>query len=243
MQVLVYTCDKTNHLLPGFAYCFNKYWSPRQHVTVLGFSIPSFQLPANFTFHSLASVDDKPFTSYLSPWIIKYAKSHFTFILDDHWAMDYVDLGAVALLEQTMDLGAAKADLSCDALYYYAKRNGLTAELEVKPSSDPTRPPLDWKGSLQPAIWQRDYFLKFINPQGYSPWQVEEEGRKMARTNEDRVIACRYTVYPKPGVEGVTNAGKAHAENLKQLKCEDLQALKELGYRGIDAGELYWELV
>lgn len=49
MEIYVSTCDKYDHLLPGFAHLFNKYWGPDQEVHVLGFRQPP-DLPAKKSF-------------------------------------------------------------------------------------------------------------------------------------------------------------------------------------------------
>jgi hypothetical protein len=53
VKVFVTTSDFYNPLLPGFAYLFNKHWSPEQEVTVLCYSEPDCALPDNFSLCSL----------------------------------------------------------------------------------------------------------------------------------------------------------------------------------------------
>lgn len=244
MQVIVYTYDKSDRNVPGFAYLFNKYWSPWVDVTLLGFRYPPYPLPANFKFHSLNEVSDKPWTFYLRPWLLHHADDYFVFVGDDHWLGDYVDLGAVTMLEGAIRNGAAKANLSGDGLHYFNHRPGnLTGELLIKPPANPSRPPLNWKASLQPAIWRRDYLVSLMEPKGMSPWQFEEAGRTWANSNKDRVISCKHTIWPMTGVEGVQHGGDAYAPNIVKYHPDDLAALKQLGYPNIFKGDLLWELV
>src|SRR5688572_24969273 len=53
LRVYVTTSDYYNHLIPGFTYLFNKYWSTDQQVTFLCYTKPSFTLPSNFSLLSL----------------------------------------------------------------------------------------------------------------------------------------------------------------------------------------------
>ena len=39
MHIYVATCDKYDHLMPGFAHQFNKYWSPQQQVDNLNVAL------------------------------------------------------------------------------------------------------------------------------------------------------------------------------------------------------------
>jgi hypothetical protein len=66
MNVFVTTSDWYNPLIPGFAYLFNRFWSLRQPVTILGYSPPDLELPSNFRFQSLGRPEQ--FGNEITEW-------------------------------------------------------------------------------------------------------------------------------------------------------------------------------
>lgn len=54
MKVVVFTCNKMYWCLPIYAYLFNVFFSEQQEVVVVGYEPLPFDLPQNFSFHSIA---------------------------------------------------------------------------------------------------------------------------------------------------------------------------------------------
>lgn len=229
MKIFVSTCDKYRHLLPGFAWCFNKYWPSNQEVTVLGYSHPP-DLPSNFEFHCLNAVEDKPFTAYIHTYLQQAPAECFLFLLDDHWLIRTINTSDVAALECEVCAGAAKAHLSSDPLRldWRPFRNGLLRAAYHGA-----------KTSLQPAIWRRDYMLRLMDPRGITPWQVE--GLRSVCADTAAVVGFPREVYVKPGIDGVYKHGTPSAEGLGMLSVTDTQALRDLGYTQIEKGLLTYE--
>lgn len=226
MRILVSTCDKYNHLVPGFAWCFNKYW-PGQNVTVLGYQMP-YALPSNFTFHSLAPVDCMPFTYYLRDYLRELDAEYFTFIMEDHWLTKPIDNTALQVLETAVRAGVTKAFMSDQPAHNF---NTRTPGYLIRPHK-----PSDLSGTLLPAIWRRDYMLKFMHRyEGVDPWEFEYGTDVVA---EDNNVGCRHTVYTMPDKDGVYKAGREHVQNINSIDRVDLQALRQLGYTKILNGSL-----
>ena len=247
MKIFVYTYDESDRNLPGFAHCFNKYWSSWVDVTVLGYRFPPHPLPPNFRFQCLNStgVCDKPWSYYLYRWLSDIEDDYFVFAGDDHWISGYVDLGAVAMLEGAVRNGAAKANMSSDGGIYFARRKGhMTGELMVLPAKHAAEgePPLNWKYSLLPAIWKRSYLLNALKeagePEGCSPWKFEGCGRRTPNRTADRVVSCVHSVWPMTGKEGVQHKGESYPPNILALGEQTLWELQLLGYLDIHKGSL-----
>ena len=53
VNIYISTSNKYIHLIKPFQYLFNKFWSDKQKVTVMGYEEPKFKLEDNFDFISL----------------------------------------------------------------------------------------------------------------------------------------------------------------------------------------------
>src|SRR3954463_16012948 len=58
MRVYVTTSDWYNPIIPCFAYLFNRFWSPKQEVTILCYTVPDCEVPSNFLLESLGDPAD-----------------------------------------------------------------------------------------------------------------------------------------------------------------------------------------
>ena len=229
MRILVSTCDKYDYLLPGFAWCFNKFW-PHQTVDVLGYRQPP-ALPANFVFHSLNPVEDKPFTFYMRKYIADMPDHHFVFLFDDYWLKDYVATVLVSIMEQEVIAGAAKGDLSQNTQYF---AHGLFK------SMGPGNPRLiiaeqnaGYRTSTQPCIWQRDYLLKLMDPKGLTPWEFELQGT--AANDGAKIVGTEMQLYK---YANVVHKGQADYYMIDQIDPVTKRELQALGYETIFENKL-----
>jgi len=53
LNIYISTSNDYHHCLKPFAFLFNKFWSIDKKVTFIGYKIPDFELPSNFSFISL----------------------------------------------------------------------------------------------------------------------------------------------------------------------------------------------
>lgn len=191
LRVYVTTSDWYNPLIPAFAYLFNRYWSPDQQVTVLGYTPPDSRLPENFSFVSLRDLGESGpgwsrnprWTDSLRPFFEELREDRFILLQIDYFLKRAVRHDLLALLERRFDRdGAAKADLTLERQHFphepWAEEDG--AQLIASRQDAP------YRSSLQAAIWRRDYFLELLVP-GRTPWQFEKLGM-IERMGDGRLI-------------------------------------------------------
>lgn len=215
MKIYLPTCDKYDHQLPAFAYLFNKYWGSDQTVVVCGYREPSC-LPTNFTFKSLGRLETTPWTTALRTIIEQETDKYFGVLLDDYWLYAPVHRTLVNELCEMLDKDIiAKADLSnntknlgCDKFKGYIN---YVVGLESA----------QYRSSLQPAIWRKDYFLKLLVP-GRNIWQFEIDGMALARNDGCNIVANESTIYRYANV--YYKGGVVHWQ-LDKLSATDLQYL------------------
>jgi hypothetical protein len=215
MRVYVATCDKYDHLMPGFAYLFNKYWGAEQQVDVLGFRSPPIALPKNFKFHSMQPVETKAWTTNLGTFLRTQSDPYFTFLLDDYWLTQPVDMNRVAVMEDEVKTGAVKGDLSTNTAYFqhHLYRNGLVLATRSA----------QYRTSTQPCIWSRDFMLDLMVP-GLNPWQFELQHNPAARRGD--IVGPTEQIYE---FANMYYKGAPASYMIDKIKAEDMSTLSAMG--------------
>lgn len=227
IRVFVLTCDKYSWLLKGFARQFNIYWSALQPVVVAGYAPPDFDLPDNFTFHSIAPQDygkDK-WTTGLIEFLQTVDDEHFVWMLEDYWLCRSVNHQAIQTLHElcTFQPQVLRLDLTDDRQY-----SGQMKEFEYIPyygSNDIlwTPPDSPYQASTQAGIWSRQNLLSVIEPDE-SGWQFELE--KTATNIRNRpdlwVLGTRQRPVRYANVTRSGNPNKLYLDGLLQADIDKL---------------------
>jgi len=216
MKIIVTTCDRYLHVLKGFAYMFNKYWSSSADVTVLGYSIPSFDLPDNFKFTSLGEQEKygRGWTTALIPFFEQLPDEYFVLFLDDEFILG-VNKSLLPMVEEQMAKGIEKIHLT--------NISGRAFKEEKDVNFNIWEQSANYRLSLQPIVTRRDYFLKYLKP-GRTIWEYEIQTTAM---NDGARI-----LIPKQDVVSYSNfihKGKVSGFERAKIKKEDLDAIKQLG--------------
>ena len=168
MKILVTTSDNYVHLIEPHHLLLNKYW-PGNEIVYLGFSSENVpKLPDNCSFVSLGNQDDfgREWTTPLIPYIESIEDEYFVVTVEDMMLTGEVDLDKMKLLEDEIKSGnASKAILD----------SHLRDKCEpYKPGLIKMKQRAQWRTTLHPSIWRKDYFQKYLKPH-WSAWQFEED--------------------------------------------------------------------
>ena len=165
MKMFVATSSQYSFLLEAFVTLYQKYW-PGQEVVFLGFDECQYApLPDGFDFVSLGKQENfgSNWTDPLIPYIENLEDEYFGFTVEDVVLLNHIEQKKVDLLEGCVKAGAQKAHL----------------DNTIQNRSDPYQEGLlmmrqnaSYRTSLAPAIWRKEYFLKFLKP-GYTAWDFE----------------------------------------------------------------------
>ncbi len=186
VRVFCFTSDKYLWAVKGFVHQMQKYWLGMETV-VIGFTEPDFNLPRNFSFHSVGKFKDYPAERW-SDAVIEFLNGVedeiFVLMLEDYWLTRKVDDKAVDLLTWYMQKypDISSIDLTTDRLYgsnIMDYRSLDTLDLVIN------SPPAPYHFSLQARMWRRSEILRYLIP-GETPWQTELDGSR--RMIEDRAI-------------------------------------------------------
>lgn len=217
IKVCVTTSNSYLHLIPVFCYFFNRYWNAEQEVTILGYSQPKCELPANFKFVSMGV--QGPVTEW-STDKRKYFES-----IEDDWFI---------LMMEDAFVRRADVDMITNT-YKYLQDNwnsvgrcDLTKDIQNRPhvvvdNSVVVRAKQDtnYRVSLQPSIWYRPYLLKYLTP-GLSPWAMEKQE---ARNDGWNIIGL---LHPPLRVNEGVRKDNIHKLDLNGFPEQDVKHIKSL---------------
>lgn len=231
MRVFVTTCDKYNWMLRPFSYLFNIYWSEIQEVVIGGYNKPDFDLPPNFTFHSI-DTDSYPadrWSDGVTKFLLAMPDSHFVWMLEDMWLTRTVDHAVVTSLGDyaRQDPSILRIDLSNDRLHSHDPR--YIPDYDKFGRTNLIKSEVDWPYhmSLQAGIWERGKLLKILQP-GWSAQECELKGSGVLYQHPDwKVLGTRqwpvqYTL--------TTRDGKQENLVLDGLPRDKVKEMQERGY-------------
>jgi hypothetical protein len=199
-DVVVVTTDKYTWALQPFAYLFNKYWSQNQHVTVVGFTKPSFALPYNYTFCSVApeELPKDRWSDGLLRFLHHYDQKHFVLMLEDYWLRQMVEPHHVGLLihyAQSRN-NVARIDLTSDRQFAGGVKD-IGKYMHFDMVETPYGTP--YQISLQAGIWNRDLMIESLPP-NISPWHWEMHHQTKYRVLGTKQRPVRYINAVRQGI-------------------------------------------
>ena len=156
MKVFMIASDKYAHLIKPNVTLFNKYF-PGQDIVCLGYdeSNAPHQMPNNFSFISLGT-QSKEWTTPLIRFFKDIEDDYFVILLEDILLVGDVDPEKFSLLENEVSSGRAQKAMLDSHLNFQADYQGDEIIFLRQNAS--------YRTSLHPAIWNKDYFLKYLKP-------------------------------------------------------------------------------
>ena len=247
LRVYVTTSDYYNHLIPGFSYLFNKYWSPDQEVTILCYTKPSYSLSDNFSMLSLGRPESfgnevlewtqtrrgiygDPYptprwTDSITPIIEHMADEHFILLQIDYFINRPVELDKIELLRKYLrSRDVAKIDLTLDRTYFPHKVYAIDSGIQIIVSDQNA----DYRSSLQAAIWRKDYFLGLLKP-NRSPWGFELIGMHELKNDGKRILGIKQPHFGPVSYANIYSKGKVNWEQMERIEKKVQQHMFELG--------------
>lgn len=162
MRICVTTSDNYFHCLPVFFKCFNQHWG--DFFDLVGYKKPD-DLPDNCRFVSLGKQrGPQYFTDDLSGYFSRQPM-WFTWIMEDQFIKAFNERRYHLTIAKFLAPDIAKISLVNEAIRRPHKVDGQYFICENK---------TDYLLSTQPAIWNRDFLLKWMKP-GLTPWLFEKQ--------------------------------------------------------------------
>jgi hypothetical protein len=220
---------------------FNKYWSKRTEVLVIGYSEPEFELPDNFHFFSLGSQANYPFNKWsdaLHDGLMVVDDEAFVLMLEDYWLTRMTNTHAVQMLYEyaLQHTDMLKIDLCGDRLYALGSdmRYDTRSYLDIVKSM----PGSPYHLSLMTGIWRKDNLVRVIK-RGESPHDMELIGTTRASHMQDLVVVgtrqwpVRHTLGLRGGDHSQLKLDELHPKDIKELRdksyFEPWEGVKDAG--------------
>lgn len=173
MEVVCFTSDKGNWLLPGFCNQWAKYGDGIP-VKIAGFTPPDMDLPDGFEFISIGNFEDYPanrWTNAVRLFLQNHVKGNFLLMLEDYWLTRPINTRLLRMAEKLMGtMPIARFDVTTDVMYHEGHFEigsvGCYDLVELNLLDS------EYTFSLQAGIFNREVFLNCI-PDDLSPWDVE----------------------------------------------------------------------
>lgn len=231
MRTFVFTYRDMYWTVPIYAYLHNVFWSTMQEVVVVGYEPFPYELPQNFTFHSIApeSYPAKEWSTGVIEFLDSVDDEYFIWSFEDYWLVRGVDHSAVSSLEGYLYChpDVWRVDLTGDRLYSGgAVDRGYWGHLDMIE----TTPDVQYCLSTQMSVMSRRHMLHILKPH-MSPWQFELQDQKAAlgslRVMGTRQMPVRYTI---GWGTGHTDDEGALIPNTANIPRNHLDLLNESGW-------------
>lgn len=177
MRVFVITCNRYTWALKPYCYLFNHFWGKRQEVVIVGYRKPSFPLPDNYEFYSIAPEEypQEKWSNGLIKFLNDVEDDYFCLMLEDYWLVRNVDTGGIRAIVNLMkrNKNVLKVDVTNDRLHSHGDpRDAVLYKHWKHYDVIQTKAGTPYQMSLQAAIWNRKMMLSLLKPDK-SPWEVE----------------------------------------------------------------------
>ena len=179
MKIVVNTCNTHLHLIPVFCHLFNKYWSPEQEVTIIGYNHPnsfseSFNLPDNFKFVQLNGGDQQTvndFSNHMYDYFSSLDDKYFIWMMEDTFLrnINFKILNAFYSVCQSDTTGKiGRIDLTEGMSHRRTSLWKTVDGVDILANDQDVQ----YRVAIQASIWNKEYLLKYLKP-NLSPWGVE----------------------------------------------------------------------
>lgn len=231
IPVFVTTSDKYLPALLPFSYLFNRYWGMDQRVIIGGFSRPSFELPSNFSFHSIGEQSAYPMSKWadgLLDLLAAYPDLHHGVILfEDFFISRPVDREAIRMLYDyaVQFRNVVKVCLTGDRLYAGGMRDyDNVSRLDLVLSDYNSQYHFSWMA----GVWNLDFLRSFLE-RNWSVWDCELAGTPKLAAFRDNIIVVGTRQWPLRHILAYRGGdpGKLLLDGIKQC---DIDSLRDLGY-------------
>ena len=195
LNIYISTSNDYHHCLKPFAFLFNKFWSIDKKVTFIGYKIPDFELPSNFSFISLGvQRGPKYYSEDLRIFFESIDDEYFIYTMEDQFILDYVNEDVIDKLSKY--LVEENVGRVCLTNSIFQTFMGKSHKLYDKSSdyeivefgqSSEFRMTCEW------TIWNKDYLCKYL-PNGLSPWQFEGISSNKSKQDGYHLIGCKNKV-------------------------------------------------
>ena len=221
MKIIVTTSNRYLHILPIFCFLFNKFWSDRQQVEIVGYDKPSFELPSNFNFVSLGkqSEDKQNFTRELRKYFAKQDK-FFIWLMEDCFLKTPINFKTLNILKSltTKIPDVGRINLSAEVINQDHSLLGAFDHYQIYKNNKYSL----YRLSTQASIWSKHFALQYM-ANDLSPWEFECQSDHA--NDEFLILGMDKMDSPLRNNEGVrkTNIFNYNLDGIPELMIDEMK--------------------
>tara|TARA_Y100001972_G_scaffold18014_1_gene20335 strand:- start:820 stop:1530 length:711 start_codon:yes stop_codon:yes gene_type:complete len=176
-KIFVSTSNDYHRCLLPFAFLFNKFWSNKQEVVILGYDEPKFKLPDNFSFKSLGlQKGPKYYSSDLRKFFQSINDQYFIYTMEDQFILDYVNLDILDVLLSLVKKESliGRANLTNSIFQNHMGKSHQNYKVVDNFNIIEYTQNSSFRITCEWAIWNKDYMLKYLQGD-LTPWEFERQ--------------------------------------------------------------------
>jgi hypothetical protein len=234
LNVYIATSDSNIFIIKYFQYFFNKYFSDKYQVKILGFSKPKFKLEKNFKFISLAQKQIGGADRW-SDYIVNYFKNikdkFFIFGIDDFMVVRPVDFKilktSVMLIKKYKNIGRVDLQpVQYAKNIFMFKKFGDHNSFQFKEIKKYFFLFKTYLATGAFSIWEKKFFLSSFE-KNMSPWQWEIYGTKKLQKHK-KIVICSWNCSAIKKIELLSNKAWPGYINIRGIRKEDINQMRKL---------------
>tara|TARA_R110000824_G_scaffold67912_7_gene175908 strand:+ start:350 stop:1099 length:750 start_codon:yes stop_codon:yes gene_type:complete len=198
-NVYVFTSDSYLPVLKPFCHLFNKFWSPKQKVKIVGFEPPTWELPDNFEFISLGKQRGMKFWSddYID-FFNSIDDEYFVHMVENEFLLRPVDFTIVNSLIEYLDDDVGRIDFTPGPSLRKWDTFQEYDDFDIIELSQTDQ----YRLAIRLNLWNKKYFLKHLRA-GENAWEFEIFGNQRAQNDGYKVLATnrKYACYIMDGTK------------------------------------------
>ena len=199
LNVYVFTSNDYLPVLKPFSHLFNKFWDPRQNVKIVGFDVPTWELPENFEFISLGT--QRGMHQWSDDYIDFFNSiddEYFIHMVENEFLLRNVDFTIVNSLVEFLDDDVGRVDLTPGPSLRKWEMYQEYEDFDIIQLSQTDQ----YRLAIRLNLWNKKYFLKHLRG-GENAWEFEIFGNQRAQNDGYKILATnrKYACYIMDGTK------------------------------------------
>ena len=189
LKVYIWTSNQQMMCLPAWSYLFNEFWPIEVEVGVIGYDLPTFELPDNIKYHSLGKQRGPEYWSNdMIDFFSDKKDEIFYLTTEDGFIVKPINKELLQFITDFVLINKNDSFLRFGLTSDVQRRTHIILESSEDFQVIMSDQNVDYRSSLQHSIWYGKTFVQLLN-NNETPWHFESDGR--FKNNKMNVFATK----------------------------------------------------